>query len=58
MKKIIGVSLILIAIVIMYNVAFTGFLETYHYSYIAYIFAPFFLLLGYKLLRKKSDASF
>lgn len=53
MKKIIGIILIIIAIIILYYVAFTDFLKANHYNYIVYIFAPFFLILGYNLLKNK-----
>ena len=51
MKKLIGITLIIVAITILYYIAFTDFLKTNPYNYIAYIFAPFFLLLGSKLLK-------
>lgn len=53
MKKIIGITLILIAIIILYYVAFTDFLKLNSFNYIGYIFALFFLILGYNLLKNK-----
>jgi len=55
MKKIIGVGLIFFGLIILIVVNFSNFSKKYEFSYIFNILAPFLLILGTNLIRKKNE---
>ena len=52
-KKLIAIILIIYIVSVTYLMIFENFLDKYHYFYILYLFVPFFLILAYKLVKKK-----